>query len=313
MPPTTSFTLCDTDVAASAAFSALKSIYRLVIDCEGLDLGRDPGQLSLLTIGTVPTDKTSSPLVFVFDILRLSTESLQPIFGLLSSPTYTKIVFDGRMDYAALYHEHGVELVGVLDLQLAAIQSPINTYAMLVKFMGPVMAEKKRDYKKVRMLPGLGYCISVCKVSSERGDGKVKSELSSSDSLLSGANSLPIVDHRQWLVRPLPARYLEYAANDAILIAKLYKEFDTRRYIAKRLSEQSARYITLFKGGKKSPGNGTFHSNPFLPLDILTYNERSPTKACSGCKRQLSQKCFPEAEGAAYCFVCKAVLAKAAQ
>ena len=47
------------------------------------------------------------------------------MFDILSSNSVTKVVFDGRMDFSALYHEQNVEVQNVLDLQLVDIDSRV--------------------------------------------------------------------------------------------------------------------------------------------------------------------------------------------
>jgi exonuclease 3'-5' domain-containing protein 1 len=66
---------------------------------------------------------TADSQTYMIDVPRLTLTSLQPILDLLRSPNIQKIVFDGRMDFSALYHELGVELQNVLDLQLVDIMS----------------------------------------------------------------------------------------------------------------------------------------------------------------------------------------------
>ncbi|KAF9022009.1 hypothetical protein BDZ89DRAFT_1197951, partial [Hymenopellis radicata] len=173
-----------------------------------------------------------------FRRLSLDNEALASIFTLLSSSSYTKIMFDGRMDYAALFHEHGVELQNVLDLQLAEVSCRTESSALsrLSECISPIHIQR-RELCKLRMLAGLGMCVRVYGASSEPDGGKAD------------------FNHSLWLRRPLPPQYLEYAAKDVVLIAKLYHAFVRRGFRNCGTARQSQRYISLFKAASHSPGD----------------------------------------------------------
>ena len=120
---------CDTAAKYEAAAAAPKTCPGLVLDCEGHNLGTSGGKLSVILLRGVGVTTTSSSHIYIIDIPHLlslpssSSSSLEPILNLLRSPKIQKIVFDGRMDFSALYHELGVELANVLDLQLVDIMS----------------------------------------------------------------------------------------------------------------------------------------------------------------------------------------------
>ena len=68
--------------------------------------------------------------VFLFDVQALGTEHLfggvddaprTPLRDALENPDATKLVFDCRVDSDALFHQHGVRLAGVFDVQLADV------------------------------------------------------------------------------------------------------------------------------------------------------------------------------------------------
>jgi hypothetical protein len=110
---------CDTAAKCQTAASALETSLVLVLDCEGHNLGTSSGKLSLILL----RDATADSQTYIIDALRLPLTSLRPILDLLRSPNIRKIVFDGRMDFSMLYHELGIELHNVLDLQLVDIMS----------------------------------------------------------------------------------------------------------------------------------------------------------------------------------------------
>lgn len=112
-------TLCiDTAVASKAISIIQRDWFSLFIDCEGRDLGSAGGKLSLLSVGT-PRDKQ----IYVFDVLNLSSQTLQPLFNILAGTNVLKIVWSGRMDFSELFFGHGVELRNVLDLQIVDVSS----------------------------------------------------------------------------------------------------------------------------------------------------------------------------------------------
>lgn len=121
MPTSLEYVLCNDKLSLSKALTAVSVSSAIAFDCEGLQLGQLGGVLSLITIGVVSPASEAPP--FIIDVTVLDKQTLRPLFDLLESSLLTKIVFDGRMDYSALYHEFGASLQGVLDLQLADIHS----------------------------------------------------------------------------------------------------------------------------------------------------------------------------------------------
>jgi len=103
--------LSNADSIPADPIQGSKIIY---LDCEGYSLGDVGGKLGLIQLGF--GDK-----VYLVDVLTLpfSTSALK---GLLESPSFTKVMWDGRQDYIELLQGHGIELKGVLDLQLVEVQ-----------------------------------------------------------------------------------------------------------------------------------------------------------------------------------------------
>ncbi|KAJ7893714.1 hypothetical protein B0H14DRAFT_2684543 [Mycena olivaceomarginata] len=100
------FTYCDKEIDPLEITKSLQDCPILFLDCEGKDMA-SPG----------------SQRIYLFDVLAIATEGLKPIFDILVSNQIQKVVFDGRMDQSALYHEYGVTMQNALDLQLADIKS----------------------------------------------------------------------------------------------------------------------------------------------------------------------------------------------
>src|SRR5258706_8920154 len=118
-PDTQTAVICDPAAQCQTAVTAFEACPALVLDCEGHNLGTSGGRLSIILLRGVTADSQT----YIIDVTQLTPPSLRPILDLLLSPSIQKIVFDGRMDFSALYHELGVELQNVVDLQLVDIMS----------------------------------------------------------------------------------------------------------------------------------------------------------------------------------------------
>lgn len=156
--------MCDTGATLTAALSILQGCSALILDCEGLRLGECGGSLSLITLRTT----APSPIrTYIIDVVRLPRSALQPVFDILSSPDIVKVLFDGRMDYSTLYHDHGVELKNVLDIQLADVasrqkrgQGQARQFRRLQKYLRYVNFNLNREmYQDMHKLSGLGECV----------------------------------------------------------------------------------------------------------------------------------------------------------
>lgn len=91
----------------------------VLLDCEGQEIGTVDGILSLISVGTAQSKE-----IFVVDVVRLHDHTnpfMHRFLQILSDPTVTKVIWDGRMDYAEIFGTFGVRLEGVLDLQIAEV------------------------------------------------------------------------------------------------------------------------------------------------------------------------------------------------
>lgn len=153
--------LCDTDAILDRALPNLQASSTLIFNCEGVNLGERGGFLSLITLRTI---HPSSSQCYLIDIVRLSPAALSHVFTLLRSSSILKIVFDGRMGFSSLYHEYGVEIQGILDLQLVDVasrrESPEEHLERLGKYLkhGEINANE-RMYVDVHRLRGLAECV----------------------------------------------------------------------------------------------------------------------------------------------------------
>ncbi len=149
------YVLCADIVAVAAAVLVLSSYSHLVVDCEGDQLGCRGGRLSLLTITPIRAASDHVP-TYIFDFLRLKRKNVRRVFDLLRDASRVKIVFDGRMDYSALWHEYNVPIVGVIDMQLADLHSRQARGERESKRLGRLHAYLPQTMitKKTRRVPG---------------------------------------------------------------------------------------------------------------------------------------------------------------
>jgi len=295
--------LCDVDAVLTEALPNIRASSALILDCEGVNLGERGGSLSLINLKTT---HPSLSRTYLIDVVRLSSAALQPIFDLLRSSSVLKVVFDGRMDFSALYHDYGVELQGVLDLQLVDVASRrvrgggedqdkqlhrLGGYLHRGEING-----NKSLYVDVHKLSGLAECV--------REHGATGSE-----ELSKGK-----VNHTSWLLRPLPEAYVAYASADASLIHCLFNKFTELGYITSTLQSQSYTYVSMWKGNQPS-SNGTRTGHPLLPLGILDHTSTYDlSKPCTVCSLSLPRTAFSkrswDSPNDRKCWVCRALSVK---
>ena len=171
---------CDTAAKCQSAAAALEGSPALVLDCEGHNLGVSGGRLSLILLRGVTADSRT----YIIDVTQLSPTSISPILDLLCSPTIRKVVFDGRMDFSALYHELGVKLQNVLDLQLVDIMSRFargegwETQRKRLRSYLKTDELKTRPqlYAQVHRLNSLDGCIAEHTVLPRKGGKPIKTK-----------------------------------------------------------------------------------------------------------------------------------------
>lgn len=111
---------CDTAATFRFAISILQRSQYLILDCEGHDLGRAGGSVTLICVGTPLAEH-----IFLFDVISpfLSRLDIAALLSLFTDKNLLKVVWDGRMDYLELWSTYGIALESVLDLQVAEVVS----------------------------------------------------------------------------------------------------------------------------------------------------------------------------------------------
>lgn len=158
------YVLCNDSSSLADAVAAVKSASVVVLDCEGKDLGAKGGTLSLISLQALEPETSRT---YLLDAISLTKDQLNPIFNMLQSSSVTKIVFDGRMDFSELHHGYSIYLRGVLDLQLADVDSrhqrgedDKKQLSRLVPFLHfREISGQPGSYSAVHKLCGLEQCI----------------------------------------------------------------------------------------------------------------------------------------------------------
>lgn len=138
-------------VAAALADLATETI--VGVDCEGVSLSRT-GALCLVQVSTAARPnhngdpKDSTYHVYLFDVTALGEAAFDSgLRALLQAPAPIKLFFDCRRDSEALYHQFGVELRGVLDMQLleVALRRMRNQSIVYLPGLGRLIGDKFSD------------------------------------------------------------------------------------------------------------------------------------------------------------------------
>ncbi|KAJ7611375.1 hypothetical protein DFH06DRAFT_1016077 [Mycena polygramma] len=300
------YVFCDKANELPSIINDLQASSTLFVDCEGTILGTKSGHLSLIALG-MPAPSKERP--YIVDIQVIGKEASKPVFMLLESSQVRKVMFDGRMDQSALFHEYGVTMQNVVDLQLADIKSRrlrgegqeegMSRLCPYLRHNEVNATSNVALYSKVQMLAGLGKAVKDHGIEGAEKKLKTKAQSASMDwvALSSG---------------PRPRKILRYTANDISLISCLWEHFEHAGYIDEDLPKQSLKYIRMWL--ECQPENGdTYKLHPLLPLGILDGNDDDacPTCPCIGCGRNLPQTCFSQAawndSTKRKCLVCRAI------
>ncbi|KAL2060642.1 hypothetical protein VTL71DRAFT_9283 [Oculimacula yallundae] len=179
-----------------------KESAELFLDEEGNNHGKD-GVLCTIQVTFGAMDSTT----FILDVVTLGEELFNTVGeagnsvkGMLEDPAIYKVFFDVRNDSAALFHQYGIKLQGIIDVQIMELCC---------------------RYSRTTYLSGLNKCIDqylwLC--SEEREEW---SEIKNSGRDHCGN------DYSLWEKRPLPDILLSYAANDTVFMPHLFAFFRFR-------------------------------------------------------------------------------------
>lgn len=188
----------------------LKEQNMLVVDCEGVDLS-NTGQLCFMQILS-----PSSSTVYLIDTVLLKTSDLVAcgLVRLLENRQIKKIFFDARGDTGAMYNQLGINVQGILDLQVA------EAYY------------RRRKHGRAEFVFGLSRTLDTYLHHTASASSKqIKDE---------GSALLKKSQYKAWAERPLPDLLLDYAANDVQYLLPLFDVLigTAHPYITKEMLEQ---------------------------------------------------------------------------
>ncbi|KAI0092673.1 hypothetical protein BDY19DRAFT_990374 [Irpex rosettiformis] len=300
---------CGTSRSVENARVALSTAKTIFMDCGGFNLGVRGGTLSILSLGVIPLNTIQYLHIYLIDVAHLSLVDLQPIYDLLASSYATKVVWDGRMDYSALYHEYGVRMQNVVDLQLVDILSresrdtPAEHLKRFNNYVHPELlrsTDGKKRYAKLHRLNSLVSAVREHKPIGHRQFEKVKAGRRPRNS-----------------TSPLSEAYIKYSAVDIEMIAALFLNFISNMYIPLlagfSFKEKSARYVAFWADRQPlTTETNHYARNAFLPLEAVDDSSGEQKHKCEKCKRFLTKASFPLLEFALpdtqfSCAVCIAV------
>ncbi|KZT54189.1 hypothetical protein CALCODRAFT_457117 [Calocera cornea HHB12733] len=279
--------LCCSEQDVRKAVKVLQRAAYLVLDCEGRNLGREDGVLSLICVGT-PAGQ-----VYLFDAVSMRVGVMQLVLDLLCDEKVVKIMWDGRMDYLEILLGYGGALAGVLDLQIAEVVSRYTARAekederlgrLQNSFFGSTLVRSLPvAFEGAHLVIGMQKCLDLLGLGEENKKDPVVQAMHANNQT-----------HR-WLERPLEPRLAAYAAQDIRLLALLYNTFGMLGWIFPEqlpgLMAQSARYIALFRTREASVAYSRRRAWTVLPLNILDA-PMGTLFSCETCNRTLSKDSF---------------------
>jgi len=320
-----SYTICNTTDTLDAALQILSLMDRVFLDCEGVGLGSEGGSLSIISLGAMMETKPNEPktlVVFLIDVPALHNRRTRKIMRnrkikrILESKAIRKVMFDGRKDASEFFHGFGVELEGVIDLQIADIMSRSKRHEGIERQLGRLtlfvpeweIIRNRAVYSRLTKLNGLDAALR------EHGiDVAPKRSMSINLRISHNADVIwTEIDHTKWLERPLDLVYVQYAVEDIQKIQILYDTFVKNGYIpAPGLDEKSALYIGQHYAGRPAVID-PYKSHGLLPLGIFHKGSIEGSIRCPGCERELPSNCFTtrgkkKRHLSEMCLVCQAV------
>ncbi|KAI0079780.1 hypothetical protein K474DRAFT_1616836 [Panus rudis PR-1116 ss-1] len=292
MAETIDYTFCDSSESFDRAMRILYRAPFLILDCEGNNLGRAGGSVSLICVGTPLAEN-----IFIFDTLSpaLTSKHFEQLWQLFRNPQIIKIVWDGRMDYLEIWSTYQVALAGVLDLQVAEVVSRFT-----LRGEGEPQRLERLTHGPFSRIAVFGHAFQYMGLNALLGLQKCCEECGFGEKFVKDPEVKKMHKNNQsdmWMQRPLTEQLLRYAAMDIQLISMLCTAFIQKGWIPSdpyrynELLTQCARYVSAHREQGKSAETDVFRPTGVMPLDVLTTPWGSLQK-CIACHRSLSPSCF---------------------
>lgn len=286
--------LVDSLSKANNALESLKKYSNLVLDCEGVRLGR-AGKLTLIQLGAKDND-----VIYLFDVLKLGDK----LFGagmkeLLESELIVKYMFDCKKDSESLFHEYRVTLKNVLDMQIH-------------EYLARKTGKKQRGNESLRVC-GLGNTVK----NYVKEEEIIRAGLNGYHELKKAGDALMNAERMLWRYRPLSKGMKRYAAMDIEMIRVVAKALENHLPLTgvelERVKIASDVYLGMRRDPVEKPEDKFVQHSFMLSYVIPEVNnsgeiEPFPTAdfQCTGCKR-LVPKAFIE-QGNSFCRDCVEIL-----
>mmetsp|Transcript_14105 Transcript_14105/g.20856 ORF Transcript_14105/g.20856 Transcript_14105/m.20856 type:complete len:337 (-) Transcript_14105:230-1240(-) len=240
------YELVDSAEAVADMMSALVGVNQITFDLEGVDLSRS-GPITVASIKPLSRQGDSKRQVaFLVDIKVLQAEAIDALRGLLESEKVEKVMFDCRTDSDALFHQHGITLRNVIDLQAydQALDHHRGTYRLNL------------GYGRKRFVSGME---KTCEKRLPETEIRW---------IKNGQPSLPPhkTDMRMWAKRPMTQDMKMYAAGDAHAIDLLYWSMvgvGISAHLVTKVREASEKRTRIFRDQSYEV---TYHSNRQLVM-----------------------------------------------
>lgn len=230
----------DSEEALHKAVEALSRHGRVAFDAEGVNLGRD-GPLTIATFLGLDHDSKDGkgPVIYVVDVQELGghrvfSSELPSFRGMLEDDAISKVTFDCRGDSDALFHQFGVKLSGVLDLQV--LDQAVRVH----------LGETPPQRCPYVTRGGIPYLQGMQRVLDIHLPHATAKKLAAPHSSF---------DPKAWAKRPLSAPAISYAANDAYIIQILFsrlQQYELSEHLEKGVKRHSQRYEGMFRDRKKA-------------------------------------------------------------
>ena len=199
----------------------------IYVDLEGIDLSRQ-GSISMIQLLVPPAPVVHLVDVFglqgqVFDTVGTTDKTLKDV---LESAQYAKVFFDVRNDSDALFSHFGVDLKGVIDLQLI---------------------EYATRPRAGRFIKGLAKCISEDYHMSlaERRTWELVKEAGQKLFAPERGGNYAVFNER-----PLPNALQDYCVQDVLVLPKLLYAYATKLqpYMAVQVIDESRKRVAQSQG-----------------------------------------------------------------
>ena len=227
------FVVVDTIEKLAAAIDGLEGATHIALDAEGVDLSR-VGLMTVLVLKRIDLASSVPSPAFLVDLHELggpgrafSSPEGQALKRLVESSTALRVTFDCRTDSDALWHQFGVRLTNVLDLQ-------VYDQGVRLHYGEP---PPRRNGSWVPYVTGMA---KVGPRYVDRADFRA----------LDVSPAPHKLDANAWAKRPLSDRAWAYAANDAHLIDLMFRAMEAKEitlHLKSRVALHSDRYVRVFR------------------------------------------------------------------